>query len=88
MQDHADLLVSLDLARGEAAAIGQHLEITGKVCFPEGNVDEITALGGIQLRQRLHHTGSQEGITLSGLLNDIRSKDLGDDDVRAKGRHD
>jgi len=88
VQDHANLFVSRDLARGEAAAISQHLEIAGKVGFPERNVDEITALSGIQLCHRLHHTGSQEGITLSGLLNDVRRKYLGDDDVRAKSRHD
>ena len=41
-----------------------------------------------QLRHGLHHTASQEGITLSGLLNDVRRKYLGDDDVRAKSRHD
>ena len=88
VQDHADLFIGSDLAGGQRGAIGQHLEVAGEVGFPERNVDEITTLGSVQLRHGLHHTGCQEGITQGGLLNNVRSKNLGDDDVRAKSRHD
>ena len=88
VQDDADLLVSSDLAGGQRSAIGQHLEVAGKVGFPEGDVDKVTTLSCIQLRQGLHHTASQKGITLRGLLDDVRRKNLWDDDVRAKSRHD
>ena len=88
VQDHANLLVSSDFARGQAAAVRQHLKVAGKVGFPERNVDKITTLSSVQLSHGLHHTASQEGITLGGLLNDVRRKNLWDDDVRAKSRHD
>ena len=48
---------------------------------------EFTSFGGVKFCHRLHHTASQEGITLSGLLDDVWGKNLGDNDVRSKSSH-
>ena len=88
VQDHANLLVSGDFARRQRGAIRQHFKVAGQVGLPEGDVDVVTTLGSVQLSHGLHHTGCQEGITQGGLLNDVRRENLGDDDIRAKSRHD
>ena len=88
MQDHTGLFGTFDFAGAQGAAVRQHLEITGQVGFPERDIDDITAFSRIQLRHGLHHTRRQEGITQRGLLDDVRSENLGDDDIRAKSRHD
>jgi hypothetical protein len=88
VQDDSYLLVGGDLARRQRGAVRQHFKVAGKVCFPEWDVDIVTALCGIQLSHWLNHTASQEGIAEGGLLNDVRRENLRDDDIRAKSRHD
>jgi hypothetical protein len=52
------------------------------------HVNEVTTLGCIQFRHWLHNAAGKKLIPQSRLLDHVRSKNFGDDDIRAKSRHD
>ena len=87
MQNHASLTISGDLAGGQRGAVRQNLKVSRKVCFPEGDVHEIAALGCIEFSHGLHNTASQEGIFSGTGLNNVGGENFGNDDIGPKGRH-
>jgi hypothetical protein len=88
VQDHADLLVSGDLAGGQAAGVGEALGVTGQVGLPVGDVDLVAALGGVEGVERGHYAARQERVADGGGLDEIRRKNLGDNYVGAERSHD